>query len=848
MNLRIGCVSAAVALLACGSSSPQPRPCDNCSAGPRVWPPSRPGYVNPIPAENALPGDDGWSNGRASFRQAVAPLTRPSAQVELYADRVSTTAGKTVQVMVSIYDPGTAQQPGPIAHSVAWSLYRVGWYGGSGARKLLDGAVSSVGRQADCPMQAGTGLVRCAWTPTFSFTLPQDAVSGIYVVKVLRDDGWVSFTPLIVTDSRVADLLFQASVNTWQAYNDWGGESLYRDASGTLPAGQKFAVQVSFERPYAGQRGLSDAAHLHVPFARFMERNGYDVTYTTNLDVAKGGAAYLQAHGMFLSTGHDEYWPGEERAAADQALAAGVPMAFFGANPAYWKVRLEGALGPESAPLITCYKNRPQDDPMGLGATGMFRSAAIHQPESELVGVMYDGYQLVLFPWVVADATTWLFAGTSVKDGDSFHNLVGNEFDRRFDGLEPAGVTLHARSPVIDALGRPNHQEAASYRAASQALVFGAGTIYWAHGLNRSTHATGADPAYDPRLERITANVFQEALGLPVPAGVDQGAEPKQPVRIGAFATAVETVVSGLQMPLAVAERAGGDLVVAEAPSNADVDPNTEGYRPAQILQVTQSGQVRVLAGPSNGFAGSQGFYYPSGLAVANDTVYVADTFDHVIRAISPSGQVTTFAGVMHTSEGSGGQFTYPMGLALDPAGKTLYVADSGGAAVKAVDLVTGAVTTVASGIANPTAVAAAPDGRIFVVRVVGGSPGVSAILPGGTVVPMIDGAFYADGLASQGAGLGDQLGAVWANGGLVLSDATNQLVRVVKPGSGTDEASLKSSTQVYTYAGAAAFGSADGAAETATFQLPLGLGVGLDGKTVYVADAGAGAVRVIRP
>ena len=112
----------------------------------------------------------------------------------------------------------------------------------------------------------------------------------------------------------------------------------------------------------------------------------------------------------------------------------------------------------------------------------------------------------------------------------------------------------------------------------------------------------------------------------------------------------------------------------------------------------------------------------------------------------------------------------------------------------------------------------------------------------------MIDGAFYADGLASQGAGLGDQLGAVWANGGLVLSDATNQLVRVVKPGSGTDEASLKSSTQVYTYAGAAAFGSADGAAETATFQLPLGLGVGLDGKTVYVADAGAGAVRVIRP
>jgi DNA-binding beta-propeller fold protein YncE len=232
---------------------------------------------------------------------------------------------------------------------------------------------------------------------------------------------------------------------------------------------------------------------------------------------------------------------------------------------------------------------------------------------------------------------------------------------------------------------------------------------------------------------------------------------------------------------------------------------------------------------------------------VAGDTVYVADTFNHVIRAISPSGQVTTVAGVMRTPEGGGGQFTYPMGLALDAAGKALYVADSGGAAVKAVDLASGAVRTVASGIANPTAVAAAPDGRIYVVRVMGGSPGVSAILPDGTVVPMTDG-LYDDGLASQGAGLGSQLGAVWANGALILSDATDQRIRLVRPGSGTDEATLKSSTQVETYAGAATFGSADGPAETATFELPLGLGVGLDGKTVYVADAGAGAVRVIRP
>src|SRR5690606_21719173 len=166
------------------------------------WPPPRPDYVNPIIEENLKPGDDRWER-----------FTTKSTNGELegYADRTSVAVGDTFALHVS----------SSVASKARWQLYRLGWYGGDGARRVAEGRFDAT-PQPSCPMTQVTGRVHCAWD-SVPVAVPADAVAGLYLVKLLRDDGWGSWVPIVVTDDRPADLLFQASVTTWQAYNDWGG-------------------------------------------------------------------------------------------------------------------------------------------------------------------------------------------------------------------------------------------------------------------------------------------------------------------------------------------------------------------------------------------------------------------------------------------------------------------------------------------------------------------------------------------------------------------------------------------------------------------------------------------------
>jgi hypothetical protein len=190
----------------------------------RVWPPAE-RMRNPIPDENRLPGDPDWmSHVWSSWNH----------QIEGYTDRVSALAGDTVQVMMRSDTP----------HAATWALYRLGWYGGAGARKVIEGgAAIEIGLQSPCP-HTSTGLIRCQWPVTFTVTIPRDAVSGLYVIRIKRDDRYATFPPLVVRDERTADVLFQAGVSTYQAYNAWGGESLYQDDNDHVPGG--FALSVSF--------------------------------------------------------------------------------------------------------------------------------------------------------------------------------------------------------------------------------------------------------------------------------------------------------------------------------------------------------------------------------------------------------------------------------------------------------------------------------------------------------------------------------------------------------------------------------------------------------------------------
>jgi DNA-binding beta-propeller fold protein YncE len=729
--------------------------------------------------------------------------------------------------------------------SASWALYRLGWYGGAGARKVMEGGALRLAQQSAPLFDASTGLVRCNWPAAFSLTLPKDALSGLYFVRVVRDDRYAVFLPLVVKDDRPADLLFQSSVTTMQAYNRWGGESLYYDGSRAVPGG--FAVQVSFDRPYQGEFGAGQVLRWEQFMARFLERNGYDVSYTTNLDVSREGAPVITRRGGFLSVAHDEYWTGAQRDAVEAARGAGVSLFFFGANPAYWRVRLGDPGADGNARTLSCYKRHPENDPQAgtAEATGRFRDAPINRPEEELVGTMYEGWMLFAHPWVVANASHPVYAGTRLNEGDTIPLLVGHEYDRTFASLAPGKISRLSHSPLVDAEGKPGFAEATLYTAPSGALVFGAGTIYWPLGLD--------GPQRDARIERVTANLFQLGLGLPLPASLEQIGAPAMAPPDPFWAGSVRTIATGMPGPAGVAQLPDGSWVVADA-------------RAHRIWRIDASGNVAPYAGDGN--PGGSGrydnvpaaqarFFQPTAvLADASGNVYVADTHNCAIRKIAndASRTVSTVAGASMQADlrdGAGGaaRFNGPMGLAwLD--GTRILVADSANHAIRVIDLTTSTVTTLAGARGGedrdgplgtavffyPTAIARAADGRIFFVA---SSTGKLKVIGGGAVITLVQGGLgFADGPGTTARML-PQAGLAWDGEALLVADSGNQRIRRVLPGTSA------ATTRVQTWAGSGRVSGADGSGSAASFVLPLGMARGADG-TVYVIDGG-GSLRAVR-
>jgi hypothetical protein len=790
------------------------------------WPPPRPGYLNPIPAENQRSGDPSWNRG----------FSRPwAAQVEAYADRVSASAGETVRLMVRTDQPGSG---------AAWTLYRIGWYGGAGARRLASGT-AQLGSQPACPKDPASAMIRCSWSPTFSLRIPQDAVSGLFLVRIVADDGFGVLIPVVVKDDRPADLLMESAVLTAQAYNHWGGTGLY-DPPGA------FAVQVSFDRPYDSDSGSGQVLRYEALMARFLERYGYDVTYTTNLDVAREGKGTLLRRGAFLSVGHDEYWPGEQRDAVEAARDEGLPIYFFGANAAYWKVRLSNPGIDGNARVVTCYKRHPESDPLAgtPQQTGRFRDDPINRSEEELVGTMYESWMLFGMSWTAQNVSHAMYEGTGLQAGDTIPQLVGYEYDRTFELDTPNPVDVLARSPVVDAEGKPGLSEATLYTAPSGALVFGAGSIYWPFGVD--------GPMRDPRVERMTANLLQIGLQLPVPSALRSVSAPPQPTVDARWATSVRTLASGMPGPAGVAQLADGTFLVA--------DP-----RAHRIWQADGTGKWWAFAGDGNPTGNprydnvpalSARFFGPTAvLPDAAGNVYVADTHNCVIRKIANDANrtVSLVAGAFLNegyADGAGGaaRLSYPMGMAWLDATHIVF-ADSGNQAIRVLDVTTRAVSTLAAthwgddadGPASsasfyyPTAVAVAPDGRVFFLASSTGKVKVIGTDAARTVTTLVGGGLgFSDGPGTA-ARMQPQMGLLWLNGSLIVSDSANQRLRWVSPGASAG------STTVKTWAGSGLMGSDDGLASAASFQVPLGLWAGKDG-SIYLIDGGAGALRAVRP
>jgi hypothetical protein len=271
---------------------------------------------------------------------------------------------------------------------------------------------------------------------------------------------------------------------------------------------------------------------------RWVESQGYDVSYYSNLDVHTN-PLQLYSQNAFLSVGHDEYWSMEMFDSVEQARDNGINLAFFSANTAYWQVRFEPSSTGQANRVMTVYKDssgvgtNPSIDPIAqtnpAAATTLFRSSQVNRPENSLIGVGYvgdTGNTYGGYDFVVSNASDPYYANTGLSNGDRLTRLVGYEWDSVLNnGLAPAGLVVLSQSPVpssgLGGLGLlpPGTIDTISnsvrYTAPSGAKVFSTGSVQWVWGLD-SFGVT--NPRVDVRAQQIAVNVF-----------ADMGAKPQTP-------------------------------------------------------------------------------------------------------------------------------------------------------------------------------------------------------------------------------------------------------------------------------------------------------------------------------
>ena len=446
-------------------------------------------HANPIRDENARPGTDRWR-----LRSA------PSDEIVGYASATSVAHGERIRFYVSTLDP-----------NLTLEIFRMGWYGGEGGRRMTD-PIALPGEAQPVPTpDPDTRLIRCNWRESHAIAIPVEWVSGVYLAKLTaQPSGEQNYIMFVVRDTRAADLLFQSAVTTHQAYNNWGGKSLYQHNSTGL-----WARKVSFDRPYSTDNG--PGAFLfrwEYNMVRFLEREGYDVTYSTNIDTHSRPET-LHRVKAFLSVGHDEYWTWEMRENVERARDSGVDLGFFSANTCYWQIRLE-----DDDRTIVAYKESALSrDPLAHDGnpandhliTTKWRLVPVSRPEEELIGVMFvqspvDG------DIAIENASHWVFAGTGLREGDRLKGLLGYEVDAVHGVASPPNLVRLAHSPFVSSEGESGFSDMTIYTTAMGTMVFATGTIQWSWGLDDFGPGVRGNRV-SPAAQQITRNVLRQMIG-----------------------------------------------------------------------------------------------------------------------------------------------------------------------------------------------------------------------------------------------------------------------------------------------------------------------------------------------
>jgi hypothetical protein len=457
-------------------------------------------------AENRRPGSSAWR------------ITDPGLGfIEGFANYNYAQEGDTVGLYAS------SDQP-----SFTAAAYRMGWYGGAGARKVWQSPQFRGTDQPTCPVDHSINMVSCDnWSRSATVKLTSAFVPGDYLIKLTASDNAQSYILLTIwqPDSHATYMLMNRSM-VEQGWNTFEGDDYYQGVGpcildkNTYPPCSRARV-VSFDRPYAGD-GSSDFLGSEYPMVELMEKEGLDVTYCTDICISEH-PEFLLKHKALVDTDHDETWTNSERIGVLNAAAAGVNMAFFGAATLVRHARLEPSpLGPDRQEVD--YRDSAEDplrtstDPMDV--TGNSWAAAPTNWNAEVfLGQIYSGYVLPGVPnapMTVFDANSWLFLGTGLSKGSQIPSAIGSDIEHlNPSGPMPRNLQVLAHSPIPLAKvytnqgkwGGYTYSDVTYYTASSGAGVFDSGDNFWVQMLSSCAPQVSMCPA--PMIAEVTNNVLR---------------------------------------------------------------------------------------------------------------------------------------------------------------------------------------------------------------------------------------------------------------------------------------------------------------------------------------------------
>ena len=516
--------------------------------------------TNPIVTENQLPGTLYIPGTQTSW---LVPQGQADTSLQGFTTDISVDVGSTVSFKVT----DTTLDPYSI------DIYRIGYYGGDGARLVTTIPSSQISPQNQpAPIRnAATGEVDAGnWAVSASWAVPSTAVSGVYLADLVdaRTGGMNMIVFVVRNDASQSQILFQTADSTWQAYNEWGGANKAPGASlyeGNGPSSyQGAAYAVSYNRPLDNYNGNGESSFhdeffwAEFPMVEWLEQNGYDVSYFTDVDADRSGSL-IENHQIWMDAGHDEYWSGNEFnnvMAARDAKTNPVDLAFFSGNTAFWKTyystSINGAGPSTQYRTLVCYKETHLNNGAGVAPnqvdtinpnvwTGTWADPRFSPPfdggigQNELTGTFFtvnQGTDPTGTPITVpsTDDNLPIWRNTAVATGKSSigGQVLGYEWDPDVNNaFRPVGeidmsstTQTGSQMQVMNDYGNTFSGTTAThslteYRASSRALVFSAGTVQWSWGLSGDGYSTDNLPDPDPNMQQATVNLLADMGAQP---------------------------------------------------------------------------------------------------------------------------------------------------------------------------------------------------------------------------------------------------------------------------------------------------------------------------------------------